>query len=904
MTTTRSLTLILAALTAPLAAQQAAPPTAAASLVFQRTGPNYELAARWTAAKVDKLVFDTSVTPHWFSSSDKFWYSYKTSTGTAYYQVDPVKGAKTALFDHVQLAAQLTRLTGIPYDGEHLPIENVKLIRNDAALQFQLNVPREAVILGLAAESEDELAASGDGAQGDAQTGGRGGRAGAPPAGTRAVYFEYEFATSQAKLLGDFKPPARKPAWATISPDGKTVLFARGFNLYMMDAASYALALKDVNDTNIVETQLTTDGEKDYSYARPPMNNNAEDLGTQGGGAAGRGARGAGNGRGATPPNPKLHDNSKNPRTAAIRVVWSKDSSKFALTRVDDRKVADLWVIHSLHNPRPTLETYKYAMPGEENVPQYEMWVFDVAGKKATKVNLTGFKDQHIGIETERVTNRERDAMPAGQQPEAIWLGGANDKFYISETSRDLHKVDFATVATSDGTVNSIIQERANVYIDTKPLRLINHGTELLVWAETDGWGHYYLYGTDGTLKHQIDKGEFVANDIVAVDEATNTLYFTAMGYKAGENVYYNHLFRIGLDGTGMKMVDTGNAAHALTASDDGRYFVDTASRVDSAPESDLYDQAGTRVAKLETTDLRALNAAGYKFPQPFSVKADDGITDLYGVMYKPFDFDPNKKYPLIEYVYPGPQTESVSTNFTPKSAQMTLAQFGFIVIEVGNRGGSPLRDKWYHTYGYGNLRDYGLADKKRAAEELAQIYPYIDINRVGITGHSGGGFMSTAAMLVYPDFFKVAVSESGNHDNNVYNDTWSEKYNGIKEIDGPDGKVSFQYSIDRNSDLAANLKGHLMLSTGDMDNNVSMANTMRMANALIRANKRFDMVVLPGERHAYSSDTDYFFWRKADYFCQYLLGDAPHDAEMSELQREVAETGKKAAAAAPGGGN
>ncbi|MGH3180782.1 MAG: alpha/beta hydrolase family protein, partial [Streptosporangiaceae bacterium] len=382
-------------------------------------------------------------------------------------------------------------------------------------------------------------------------------------------------------------------------------------------------------------------------------------------------------------------------------------------------------------------------------------------------------------------------------------------------------------------------------------------------------------------------------------------LYFTAMGYKAGENVYYSHLYRIGLDGAGMRALDGDNATHALHASDDGEYFVDTGSRADIAPESDLVGQAG-HIAKLETTDLKALMAAGYQFPMPFTVKADDGITDLYGVMFKPFDFDPHKKYPLIEYVYPGPQTESVEATFNPKSAQMTLAQFGFIVIEVGNRGGSPQRDSWYHTYGYGNLRDYGLADKKRAAEELAQMYPFIDINRVGITGHSGGGFMSTAAILEYPDFFKVAVSESGNHDNNVYNNTWSEEHHGIQEVDGPDGKTTFQFTIDKNSDLAANLKGHLLLSTGDMDNNVSMANTMRLANALIRANKRFDLVVLPGERHGYASDTDYFFWRKADYFCQYLLGSAPDGADMTMLQREVAENGKKAGTdgSSGGGGN
>jgi dipeptidyl aminopeptidase/acylaminoacyl peptidase len=288
---------------------------------------------------------------------------------------------------------------------------------------------------------------------------------------------------------------------------------------------------------------------------------------------------------------------------------------------------------------------------------------------------------------------------------------------------------------------------------------------------------------------------------------------------------------------------------------------------------------------------------AGYKFPEPFKVKADDGVTDIYGVMYKPFDFDPGRKYPIIAFVYPGPQTESVTKVFSPKSQNVALAQFGFIVIEVGNRGGNPNRSKWYHTYGYGNLRDYGLADKKAAIEQLARRYPFIDIDRVGITGHSGGGFMSTAAMLVYPDFFKVAVSESGNHENNVYNNTWSEKHHGIRQVgseDRPPEDVKFEYTIEKNSDLAKNLKGHLMLTTGDIDDNVHPANTLRMANALIKAHKRFDFFVLPGIRHSYQAEADYFFWVRSDYFCRWLLGKSPDSVDIVELNREKEQTGEK----------
>jgi dipeptidyl-peptidase 4 len=290
---------------------------------------------------------------------------------------------------------------------------------------------------------------------------------------------------------------------------------------------------------------------------------------------------------------------------------------------------------------------------------------------------------------------------------------------------------------------------------------------------------------------------------------------------------------------------------------------------------------------ELEATDTSALKEAGYQYPQPFQVKADDGVTDLYGVMYKPFDFDANKKYPIIAYVYPGPQTESVTKTFSPRQPNVALAQLGFIVIEVGNRGGHPNRSKWYHNFGYGNLRDYGLADKKAAIEQLARRYPYVDADRVGIYGHSGGGFMSTAAMLVYPDFFKVAVSSSGNHENNIYNRWWSEKHHGVKEVTDKDGKTKFEYTIERNSDLAKNLKGHLMLVTGDIDDNVHPAATLRMADSLIKANKRFDFLMLPGKRHAYTDATNYFFWIRGDYFAKHLLGDFSQSVDMVELNKE-----------------
>ncbi len=356
-------------------------------------------------------------------------------------------------------------------------------------------------------------------------------------------------------------------------------------------------------------------------------------------------------------------------------------------------------------------------------------------------------------------------------------------------------------------------------------------------------------------------------------------------------------LYKVNFDGSGLTLLDGGDFDHQMSMDDSHQYFVDNYSRVNTVPHPALYNELGKKIMDLETADLSSLMAAGYKFPEPFKVKADDGITDLYGVMYKPYNFDSAKKYPIMEYVYPGPQTEAVNKAFGRSMDRMDrLAQLGMIVITVGNRGGNPSRSKWYHNYGYGNLRDYGLADKKAAAEQLADRFSFIDINRVGIFGHSGGGFMSTAAMLVYPDFFKVAVSESGNHDNSIYNRWWSEKHHGVKEMVSDKGDTTFQYSIEKNPDIAKNLKGHLLLCTGDIDNNVHPGNTIRVANALIKADKRFDFVILPGQRHSYGDMTEYFWWRTADYFSRYLIGDdSPRPIAIEEMDKELPQTGNKA---------
>ena len=870
---------------APLAAQKP----------IERTlpKPNYDLASQWASAKIGKLIFDTAVTPHWLEFSDRFWYTFETPGGRKWWFVDPVKKARTPMWDNAKMAARLTSVLRTPYDAQHLPISQIKFIDNDTKIRFSVDLPNESKVVSnsgeeLVGESQQQGRGGAGRAgqqqqtqQDDTQVGGRGrgAAAGGPAAGQKRWWLEYEFSTEKLSLNDKYEADKPTPVWAAVSPDKKTIIFARGTNLFMMDDANYAKAIVKADDPTVEETQLTTDGEKDYSYARDTQGQGGQDDQNETDGGRGQGTSGAAR------VVPTEQDKKFGPRVAAVSLSWSQDHKKFALVRNDQRKVGDLWVINALANPRPRLETYKYGMPGEPNQPQAEAWVFDISSKKGTKIKTDAFKDQQMSLNTAPITNLQREK----QETASRWLAMDGNKLYFNRTSRDLKRIDIVEMDTVTSEPKIVASERSNTYIEIQPIRPIKTATgqtQFIHWSERDGWGHYYLYDNAGKMLRQITSGEFQATGIEGVDEKTRTLFFNAAGREPGEDPYYTHLYSASIDTGAIRLLTPGNFTHTASMNDKSTFFVNTWSRVNAAPESALFDVLGNKVMDLEKTDLSDATAQGFKFPEPFMVKADDGITDLYGVMFKPFDFDDTKKYPIIEYVYPGPQTESVQKAFAPRDWSQTLANVGFIVIEVGNRGGNPSRSKWYHNFGYGNLRDYGVADKKAAVEQLAKRHSWIDINRVGMWGHSGGGFMTAAAMFSYPDFFKVGISESGNHDNSIYNRWWSEKHDGVMEVT-KDGTTTFQYDVDKNQDIAKNLKGHLLLITGDIDNNVHPANTYRVIDALIKANKRFDFILLPGQRHGFAAAGDYAAWRRIDYFTQWLLGVSQSDIDMLELQRE-----------------
>lgn len=781
--------------------------------------PEYLQAEKFTGEKLKTMLFSTAVDPHWFQQGNRFWYMYKTSEGVFWYVVDPAAARKEQLFDRDELASQLSEIVQDPFDAQHLPLLNLKAKEDGHTFTFEIRSTRDAK-----PEKKGEKVKPGE---------------------KEMFYFSYDFNTRKLTHLKDAEKEPKRLDWASVSPDMKSVVYAKDCNLYRMSMEDYRKAQKDEKDSTIVEVQLTTDGTPDFGYGIPYSILNTDTL--------------------------------CNGKRRKAWGYWSPDSRHFVTIVSDDRKVKPLWVINSIASPRPTLETYKYQMPGEMDAPEEHLYVFDMTSNTRKEIKVAAWKNQSLGLEARPYQQKQRDAefLPA------VWPGD-NNRFYLTRSSRDLHRIDVCTYTIGEDSIVPVVKERMNTYQETRPIHVFNGGKEFIQWSERDGWAHLYLYDEKGNLKNRITKGPWHVEKVLKVDEASRTIYFLANGREEGENPYYEHLYRVNADGSGLKLLTKGDFFHQVAVDDEARFMVDNFSRVNTIPCADLIDRNGRKVMTIQESDFSQLMAAGYQFPELFKVKAADGVTDLYGVMYKPFNFDSTKVYPIIDYVYPGPQVEAVYYPFTRMSVRTDrLAQAGFIVISVGQRGGHPSRSKWYHNYGYGNLRDYPLADHKAAVEQLAARYKFIDINRVGIHGHSGGGFMSTAAICQYPDFYKAAVSCAGNHDNRIYNRWWSETHHGVKEVVSAKGDTTFAYRIATNPSIVRQLKGHLMLVHGDIDNNVHPANTIRVVDALIRANKRFEMLFLPGQRHGFGNMDEYFYWRMVDFFSEHLKGQKESSVDI-----------------------
>lgn len=602
-----------------------------------------------------------------------------------------------------------------------------------------------------------------------------------------------------------------------LSPDGKKAVFIKDWNLWVKDVATKQ------------ETQLTTDGIKDFGYAT---------------------------------------DNAGWRHSERPVVLWSPDSKKVATFQQDQRHVSDMYLV-STNVGAPKLEAWKYPLPVDKDIIKIQRVIIEVDNKKVIRLQMPA--DDRRGTQCD-------DISCSGSFDDNEWSPDGNKLAFVSST-RD-HKQAILRIAdAATGQVKTIFEEKVATQYESGQGSINWHylpsSNEIIWYSERDDWGHLYLYdATTGKLKQQITKGEFVVTRLLKVDEKNRMLYFLANGREKGRDPYFSHFYRVDFAGKTVQLLTPEDGNHNVSLSPDGKYFSDNYSKPDVPPVSVLRDMSGALIATLEKADISKLVASGWKAPEPITVKSRDGKWDLYGLMFTPTTLDRSKKYPIVNYIYPGPQGGGVgSRSFSAsRSDHQALAELGFVVVVIDGTC-NPGRSKSFHDVCYGNMGDNTLEDQISGLKQLAAKYPFMDLDRVGMWGHSGGGYATAAAMFRYPDFYKVGISESGNHENRNYEDDWGERYIGLLVKDAQ-GKTN--YDDQANQNFAANLKGKLMLAHGGMDDNVPPYNTYLVVDALVKANKDFDLVIFPNARHGYGADGFYMMRRRWDYFVEHLLGAVP----------------------------
>ncbi len=619
------------------------------------------------------------------------------------------------------------------------------------------------------------------------------------------------------KRRGEGRRPGGNEFLEVVSPDKLWAVFIRDHNLWVREVATKT------------EKQLTTDGIKDYGYAT---------------------------------------DNAGWIRSDRPVVSWSPDSKKIATFRQDQREVGEMYLVETKVG-HPVLQAWKYPLPGDKVVSMIERVVIHLDGPRLVRLKMA--PDQHRSTFTDDIKTWD------GGMEDVQWSPDGKRLAFVS-TSRD-HKHEVVRLADPEtGEVRDVFEEKAATYFesgsDHANWRFLGASNEIIWYSERDNWAHFYLYDLEtGRLKNQITTGEWPVLQLLRVDEKSRRITFLAGGREKGRDPYFRHLYSIGFDGGGIRLLTPEDADHEISLSPSGLYFIDSYSKPDVPQVSGLRSADGKLLLSLEKTDISRLLATGWKPPLPFTVKARDGVTDLYGLMFRPTSFDPGKRYPIINNIYPGPQSGSVmSRSFLPAHGDaQALAELGFIVVQIDGMG-NPGRSKAFHDAYYGNMGDNTLPDQVAGMKELAQRYPWIDIDKAGIYGHSGGGYAACDAMFRYPDFFKVGVSQAGNHDNRGYEDDWGEKWQGLL-VANEDGTSN--YDSQANQNFAKNLKGKLLLAHGTMDGNVPPYNTLLVVNELIKANKDFDLILFPNRGHGFGNEP-YMVRRRWDYFVRHLLGAEP----------------------------
>ncbi len=606
--------------------------------------------------------------------------------------------------------------------------------------------------------------------------------------------------------------PTLKPG-EVVSPDYTKAAFIKDWNLYVRDL------------TTNKETQLTADGIKDFGYAT---------------------------------------DNAGWTHSDRAVLLWSPDSKKIATFKQDQRHVKDMYLVKTTVGA-PVLSQWKYPLPGDKEIAKIYRVIIDVTNSSLVKLKTAA--DDHRSTLCD-------DISCGGSFDDNEWSADGTKLAFVS-TPRDHKKATLRIADAITGDVRDILEETVATQYESGwsdvNWRYLSATNEIIWFSERDNWGHLFLYdAATGKLKNQITKGNFVVTNVIKVDEKKRLIYFEGRGKEAGRNPYFKHYYCVDFAGKAIKLLTPEDGDHNISISADGNYFVDNFSQQNVPNIAVLRDITGKQIAQLEKADISRLTATGWKAPTPFSVKSVNGNFDLYGIMFQPSNLDATKKYPVINYVYPGPQGGGVgSWNFNAirSSDHQALAELGFVVVIIEGSC-NPNRSKAFHDACYGNMGDNTLPDQISGLKQLQQKYPYLDLDHVGIWGHSGGGFATADAMFSYPDFYKVGISESGNHDNRNYEDDWGERYIGLLDKNN--------YEQQANQLNAKNLKGKLLIAHGNMDDNVPPYNSYLVVEALQKANKDFDLIIFPNARHGYGADSYYMMRKRWDYFVTNLQAATP----------------------------
>jgi dipeptidyl aminopeptidase/acylaminoacyl peptidase len=758
------------------------------------TREDYARAESFLPWNVEKRIFQMSVEPKWIGDSERFWYRNRTRDGVEFVLVDPEARTRELAFDHVRLAAALTRASGKPVTHDQLPFSEIELV--DGSVRFDADERR----------------------------------------------WECNLGTYECRAIE--RQPERQEGTLR-SPDGQREAFVRDHNLWLRDVETGE------------ERQLTSDGEAYNDYATLP--------------------------EGRTSAVSDRLSGKKIPPSA----VWSPDSTKLLSHRLDQRAVREMWLLQGhpgSHGARAVPHSYRMPLPGDEQLAQAQLLMVDADSGMLTEV-------QAAPLDGVASSPPERGLVGWSAGGELAWFIRRERGFLASS----LHVIDAAT-----GETHQAVEERGRTLTvphlsptTDKPMAwLASDGSEAIWHSQRDGWGHLYLYdATTGEVKRQLTSGPWVVRELVHVDEGERSVVFTAGGREEGQNPYQRQLYRISLDGDEVVTLSAEDADHQVTASKSGRFFIDTYSRPDLPPVSVVRDRSGAVVVALETADISGLLGTGWQAPQRYTLKARDGVTDIHALVIRPTNYDPTRRYPVLDSIYPGPQRVQAPVGFPGSEtsaiagfwAAQSLAELGAVVVMIDGQG-MPFRSKAFHDFAYANFEDGGgLPDHIAALRQLAASDPSLDLSRVGIYGHSGGGYASVKALLQHPDFFKVAVSSSGNHDQRGYMAEWGETYLGLPATNPA------AWEAQSNIPLVANLRGMLLLAWGEMDDNVHPALTIQLIDAFIKAGKDVDMLIIPNANHGFidlvhapkdtrgNSANNHFFLRKRwDYFVTHLLGAEP----------------------------